>query len=203
MPVMFACSGSPTVFGGPFLLHNSVGGEKVARPDKVAAVAEIKDKLSRAQSVVLADYRGLNVAQATELRKQLREAGIEYKVVKNTLTIIAARECGLDGLASLLTGPTAIAFGYDDPVAPAKILSEFAKANKDLELKGGVLDGQVMNVEDVKALADLPSREELLAQVLRGMQAPIAGFVNVLQGTIRNFVYALDAVRKQKEEAGA
>jgi len=88
-------------------------------------------------------------------------------------------------------------------VAPAKILSEFAKANKDLELKGGVLDGQVMNVEDVKALADLPSREELLAQVLRGMQAPIAGFVNVLQGTIRNFVYALDAVRKQKEEAGA
>lgn len=184
-------------------MHNFVGGEKVAEPDKVAAVAEIKDKLSRAQSVVLADYRGLNVAQATELRKQLREAGIEYKVVKNTLTIIAARECGLDGLASLLTGPTAIAFGYDDPVAPAKILSEFAKANKDLELKGGVLDGQVMNVEDVKALADLPSREELLAQVLRGMQAPIAGFVNVLQGTIRNFVYALDAVRKQKEEAGA
>jgi len=184
-------------------LHKSVGGEKVARPEKVAAVAEIKDKLSRAQGVVLADYRGLNVAQATELRKKLREAGVEYKVLKNTLTTIAAREIGLDDLVPLLTGPTAVAFGYDDPVAPAKILSEFAKTNRDLELKGGVLEGKVLDVDGVKALAELPSREELLAQVVRGMQAPIAGLVNVLQGTIRNFVYALDAVRKQKEEAGA
>ena len=116
---------------------------------------------------------------------------------------IAAREIGLDDLVPLLTGPTAVAFGYDDPVAPAKILSEFAKTNRDLELKGGVLEGKVLDVDGVKALAELPSKEELLAQVVRGMQAPIAGLVNVLQGTIRNFVYALDAVRKQKEEAGA
>ena len=116
------------------------------------------------------------------------------------MTTIAAREIGLDDLVPLLTGPTAVAFGYDDPVAPAKILSEFAKTNRDLELKGGVLEGKVLDVDGVKALAELPSREELLAQVVRGMQAPIAGLVNVLQGTIRNFVYALDAVRKQKRK---
>ncbi|NLV91564.1 MAG: 50S ribosomal protein L10 [Firmicutes bacterium] len=173
------------------------------RADKVAAVAEIKENLSRSQGAVLADYRGLNVKQVTELRRQLREAGVEYKVVKNTLTIIAAKELGLDDLSQYLVGPTAIAFGYEDPVAPAKVLSDFAKDNKALELKAGVLNGEVIGLDEVKALAELPSREQLLAQVLRGMQAPIAGMVNVLQGTIRNFVYALEAIRKQKEEAGA
>ena len=97
------------------------------RADKVAAVAEIKENLSRSQGAVLADYRGLNVKQVTELRRQLREAGVEYKVVKNTLTIIAAKELGLDDLSQYLVGPTAIAFGYEDPVAPAKVLSDFAK----------------------------------------------------------------------------
>ena len=173
------------------------------RADKVAAVAEMKENLSRSQGAVLADYRGLNVKQVTELRRQLREAGVEYKVVKNTLTIIAAKELGLDDLSQYLVGPTAIAFGYEDPVAPAKVLSDFAKDNKALELKAGVLNGEVIGLDEVKALAELPSREQLLAQVLRGMQAPIAGMVNVLQGTIRNFVYALEAIRKQKEEAGA
>ncbi len=175
----------------------------MARPDKVAAVAEIKEKLSKSKGVIIADYRGLNVAQATELRKQLRDAGVEYRVVKNTLTILAAKESGLDDMVSLLSGPTAIAFGYGDPVAPAKVLSEFARTNKALEIKGGVLEGRLLDVDGVKALAILPSREELLGQVARGMQSPIAGLVNVLQGTIRNFVYALEAVRKQKEEASA
>lgn len=183
-----------------FLLDQLVGGEKVPRPEKVAIVDEIKDKLSRAQGVILADYRGLTVMQATELRRKLREAGVEYKVLKNTLTAIAAREAGFEDLTSLLVGPTAIAFGYEDPVAPAKVLSEFAKTNPVLELKGGLLEGRVLDVEGVKALAALPSREELLSQVLRGMQGPIAGLVNVLQGTIRNLVYALDAVRKQKRK---
>lgn len=175
----------------------------MARPDKVAAVAEIKDKLSRAQGAVITDYRGLNVSQVTELRKKLREAGVEYKVVKNTLTIRAAEESGLNDVVPLLTGPTAIAFGYEDPVVPAKVISDFAKSNKDLEVKGGLLEGQVLDIDAVKALADLPSREVLLGQVVRGMQAPISGMVNVLQGSIRNVVYALEAVRKQKEEAGA
>lgn len=175
----------------------------MARPDKVQVVEQVKERLGRVQGAVIADYRGLNVAEVTELRKQLREAGVEYKVLKNTLTIRAAREAGMESIIPLLTGPTAIAFGYDDPVVAAKIISDFSKDHKALEVKGGLLDGEVLDVDGVKALADLPSREVLLGQVARGMQAPIAGMVNVLQGNIRKFVYALEAVRKQREEAGA
>lgn len=175
----------------------------MARPEKVAMVQEIQERISKSQGAVLADYRGLDAGQMTELRKQLRDAGVEFKVLKNTLTILAAQELELEDLIPFLNGPTAIAFGYDDPVAPAKIISEFAKKSKILEIKGGILEGKVLDPEGVRSLADLPSREVLLSMVLRGMQAPIAGMVNVLQGNIRNFVYALEAVRKQKEEASA
>lgn len=165
---------------------------------KEPVVQEIKGKLEASKGAVLADYRGLNVAQVTELRRRLREAGVEYKVVKNTLTKLAAAELGLEGLNPYLEGPTAIAFGIEDPVAPAKILSEFAKTNKALEIKAGVLEGKVIDFNGVKALADLPSREVLLAKVLGGMQAPLYGFANVLQGNLRNLVYVLEAIRKQK-----
>ncbi|NLY52478.1 MAG: 50S ribosomal protein L10 [Firmicutes bacterium] len=175
----------------------------MARPEKVAVVEELKDKLTRAQAVVLTDYRGLNVQDITELRKQLREAGVEYKVVKNTLTTLAANEVDLPELTQYLTGPTAIAFGYDEPVSAAKILNEFARTHRALEIKGGVLEGRVIGVDEVQALADLPSREELLAMVARAMQGPIAGMANALQGILRSLAYALNAVREQKEGAGA
>ena len=175
----------------------------MARPEKVAVVEELKDKLSRAQSVVLTDYRGLNVLEITELRQKLREAGVEYKVAKNTLSTRAAKEANLPGLEQYLTGPTAIAFGYEEPVSAAKIISEFARLHKELEIKGGVLEGNVIGVEAVQALADLPPREELLAMVARALQGPIAGFANVLQGVLRSLAYALNAVREQKEGAGA
>ncbi|HBG02051.1 MAG TPA: 50S ribosomal protein L10 [Firmicutes bacterium] len=171
----------------------------MARPDKVAMVAEIQERLARSQGTVLTDYRGLNAGDMTALRKELREAGVEYRVFKNTLTILAAEELQMDGLVPFLNGPTAFAFGYDDPVAPAKVISEFAKKNKALEIKGGIVEGKIVGPEGVANLADLPSREVLLSMVLRGMQAPIAGMVNVLQGNIRNFVYALEAIREQKE----
>lgn len=171
----------------------------MARADKKAVVKEIEERLSNAQSAVLTDYRGLNAGAITTLRKELREAGVEFKVLKNTLAILAAENLEMEELIPLLNGPTAFAFGYDDPVAPAKILSEFAKNNKELEIKGGILDGSVVGLEDVKNLADLPSREALLSMVVRGMQAPVSGMVNVLQGNIRNLVYALEAVREQKE----
>lgn len=171
----------------------------MARPEKVAMVKEIQERLSSAQGAVLADYRGINAGDMTELRKQLREAGVEFKVLKNTLAIRAAQELELNDLVPFLTGPTAFAFGYEDPVAPAKILSEFAKKNKALEIKGGIVEGTVVGPEGVAELADLPSREVLLSMVLRGMQGPISGLVNVLHGNIRNLVYALEAVRKQKE----
>ncbi len=170
------------------------------RQQKAEIVAEIKEKLGNARGAVLTDYRGLNVAEMTELRAKLREANVEYKVLKNTLVTIAARDMGLEGLDPYLEGPTAIAFGTEDAVSPAKILSKFAKDHKDLEIKAGILEGKVIGIEEIKALAELPTREELLAQVLRGMQAPMAGFANVLQGTIRNLVYVLEAIRKEKEQ---
>jgi len=149
--------------------------------------------------MVLTDYRGLNAAEMTALRKELRESGVEFKVFKNTLTTLAAQGAEMDDLVQYLTGPTAFAFGYDDPVAPAKIISEFAKKHKALEVKGGVVEGKIVGPEGVADLANLPSREVLLSMVMRGMQGPISGMVNVLQGNIRNLVYALEAIREQKE----
>lgn len=173
----------------------------MARPEKVAAVAELAEKLQKGQGVILTDYRGLTVKDMTELRSELRKVGVEFKVVKNTLTLLAAKQVEIEGLEPILEGPTAIAIGYDDPVVAAKTISEFAKKNDKLEVKAGILTGKVIDAEGVKALAELPSREQLLAQVLRGMQGPISGLVNVLHGSLRNLVYVLEAIRKQKEEA--
>ncbi len=165
---------------------------------KKQVVEEIKGRFQNMQAAVLTDYRGLNVAEVTELRSKLRDAGVEFKVLKNTLTQIAANEVGLEGLDPYLEGPTAIAFGVNDPVAPAKILSEFAKTHKALEIKAGILENKVIDFEGVKALADLPSREVLLAKILGGMQSPMYGFAGSLQGLLRNFVYVLEAVREKK-----
>lgn len=171
----------------------------MARPEKVAMVEGIQKRFTSMQSAVLTDYRGLSAGDMSALRKELREAGVEYKVFKNTLTILAAQGAEMDDLVPFLEGPTAFAFGYDDPVAPAKIINEFAKKHKELEIKGGVVEGQVVGPEGVANLANLPSREVLLSMVLRGMQGPVSGMVNVLQGNIRNFVYALNAIKEQKE----
>ncbi len=173
----------------------------MAKPEKVAAVAQIREDLQASQAVFVTDYRGMTVAQMTELRRKLREVGAEYRVVKNTLTRWAAAEVNAEALEPLLVGPTAVAFAKEDPVGAAKALNEFAKETKILEIRGGWLEGQLMTVDDVQALADLPPREVLLAQVVGGIQAPIAGFVSVLQGTLRSLVYALNAVREQKEKA--
>ena len=167
--------------------------------EKGLVVSEIKEKFQQASGIVLADYRGLTVAQVTQLRTQLRQAGVEYRVMKNTLVRRAANEVGVEGLDEYLKGPTALAFSKD-PVAPAKVLMDFAKANKlkTFKIKAGVLEGKVIGAEGVRALAELPSREVLLAMVLRGMQAPLTGMANVLQGPIRKMGYALEEVRKLK-----
>jgi len=156
--------------------------------EKQQIVEEITTKLRESAATVLADYRGLNVAQVTELRRKLREAGIEFKVLKNTLIRRATANAELTELDSVLTGPTAVAFGKDDVVAPAKILSEFAKQNEALKIKGGVVEGRVVGVDEIKALADLPSREGLLSMLLSVLQAPI-----------RNFALAVKAVAEKKE----
>lgn len=167
--------------------------------EKGKAVAEIKEKFQNASGVVLADYRGLTVAQVTDLRNKMRAAGVEYKVLKNTLVKRATDELGVEGLDVYLNGPNAFAF-CEDPVAPAKVLTEFARVNRlrTLQIRAGVLEGKVIGPEGVRALADLPSREVLLSMVLRGMQAPLSGMANVLQGPIQKMCYALEEVRKLK-----
>lgn len=168
---------------------------------KREVVDGISKKMKTAKAMVFADYRGLTVEQDTELRSALRKAGVDYKVVKNTLTRFAAKENGLDGLDSYLNGPTAMASSDSDPVAPAKVLNEYAKKYDKLELKVGVVEGRIIDVNGVKALADLPSREVLISRVLAGFNAPITGFVNVLNGNIRGLVVALKAIADQKESA--
>ena len=171
--------------------------------EKQQVVAELKEKLAATKGAVFTNYRGVSVAMDTKLRRKLREAGVEYKVVKNTLTRIAANEAGITGLDQYLEGPTAMAVSATDPVAPAKLISDFIKENKlqSIEIKAGLVEGKVIDEKGVKALASLPPREVLVAKMLGSMQSPITGLVNVLQGNIRNLVYALEAVRKQKETA--
>lgn len=155
---------------------------------KQAAVEEISAKLRESSCTVVADYRGLNVKQVTELRKTLREAGIEFQVLKNSILRRATAGAQLSEMDSVLTGPTAIAFSKEDAVAPAKILSDFAKKNEALKLKGGVVEGQFMDAVQIKAIADLPSREGLLSMLLSVLQAPM-----------RNFALAVKAVAEKQE----
>ncbi|CAM3936599.1 50S ribosomal protein L10 [Mesobacillus zeae] len=159
---------------------------------KKQLVEEISEKFKASKSTIVVDYRGLTVGELTELRKQLREAGVEFKVYKNSMTRRAAESAELAGLNEALTGPNAIAFSTEDVVAPAKILNDFAKKNEALEIKAGVIEGNLATVEEVKALADLPSREGLLSMLLSVLQAPI-----------RNLALAAKAVADQKEEQGA
>lgn len=170
-----------------------------SREEKQAVVAELVEQLGQAKGTVFADYRGINVVKMTELRRKLREADVEFKVVKNTLIQRATAELGIEDAEPYFEGPTAIAYSHTDPVAPAKAISEFIKANKILEIKAGMVEGKVIDMDGVKALADLPPREVLLAQVVGTMAAPLSGFLNVLQGPIRKLGYGLEAVRKQKE----
>ena len=151
-------------------------------------VSEIKEKLEKAQSVIMVNYQGLTVSEDTELRKNLREAGVEYKVYKNTLVTRAANDLGLEKLVEFLEGPVAVALGYDDPTAPARILNDFAKAHKALELKAGLVQGEIYDEAKIKELASVPSKEVLIAKLLGSFQAPIS-----------KFAYLVSAIKDQKE----
>ncbi|AEI46028.1 50S ribosomal protein L10 [Paenibacillus mucilaginosus] len=158
---------------------------------KSQQVSEVSEKLKVSSCSIVADYRGLNVAQVTELRRQLREAGVEFQVLKNTLVRRATASAELSELDEFLTGPTAIAFSKDDIITPAKILTDFAKKNDKLSVKAGVVEGKVVDFNQIKALAELPSREGLLSMLLSVLQAPM-----------RNFALAVKAVA-EKQEGGA
>ena len=169
------------------------------KAEKVQIIEELKDRLKNSKSAIFVDYRGLTVEEANSLRKQFREAGVVYKVYKNTLIEIAARELGLEGITPWLEGPTAIAFGIEERVAPAKILLQNITNMKKMEFKGGIVDGNIIDVEGVEALAKLPSKEELIAKLLGSMNAPIVNLLGVLSGPMRAFAYALNAIKDQKE----
>jgi large subunit ribosomal protein L10 len=155
---------------------------------KEAKIAEIKEKLEKAQSIIISKYQGLTVEEDTSLRKSLREAGVEYKVYKNTLVSRAAKELGFEGIVQYLEGPVSIAFGYDDPTAPARTLNDFAKNHKALELKAGLVQGQLFDEAKVKELASIPSKEVLIAKLLGSFKAPLS-----------NFAYLINAIIEKKE----
>ena len=167
--------------------------------EKEQVVKEIQQKLEAATLVICTDYRGLNVEQVSELRNRLRVPGVEYRVLKNTMFRFALQKAGYEDIAEKIIGPNAVVFSQEDPVGPAKTIFEFAKTNKQLEITLGMLEGQLLSTEGLKELAQLPSREILLGQVVGTMQAPITSFVRVLNANLTALVRALDQVREQKE----
>jgi len=166
-------------------------------------VQALRERLAKSSVAILTDYKGLDVTAMTELRGKLREAQIEYQVIKNTMLRRASEGTGVESIKDHFTGPSAIALSYDDPVAPAKILIDFAKKNDKLEIRVGVLDGKVLDLASIKALATLPSREELLAKVLSAMIAVPTSLVTALSGIPRQMVTVLQAIKEQKEQQAA
>ena len=169
--------------------------------EKEQLVEAIKDRFAGSQAILLVDYRGLTVKELEQLRTKLREAGAELSVYKNSLAEIAMRELALPSMSEYLSGPTAFIFSDEDPVAPAKALTAFAKLHQALELKAGLVENQVVDAAGVKAIATLPSREELLAKLLGTMLNPIVGFARVLNGPTEAFARTVQAVADQKAAA--
>lgn len=168
------------------------------RPEKVAAVEQVRSRLAEADAVIVTEYRGLKVKDLEALRRSLAPLGGEYRVYKNTLARIAAAQAGTDGFSELLVGPTGLAFVKGDAAAVAKALREFARTNPALVIKGGLLGRSVLSPEATASLADLPSREQLLASLAGALAAPLQGFAGALAALPRNFAYGLAALRDQR-----
>lgn len=173
----------------------------MGRTEKASSIAELREKLGAARSAVLTDFRGLSVAEITELRTLLRKRAVEYTVVKNTLARMAVRDTGLAGLAAYFEGPTAIAISREDPLAASRVLSTWGKSRPTFAIKGGMVEGQLVGPAEIAALADLPPREVLLARMAGAFQAPIQALVSVLAGPVRALAGVLEQVRQQKEQS--
>jgi large subunit ribosomal protein L10 len=175
---------------------------RARKEQKAEQVDLLTEKLKRAKVAVLTDYRGLTVSQMQELRGKLRGSDVEYRVVKNTLARRAAEAAGVPALQSELEGPVGIAFGYDDLSLPARLINEFVRATRlKLEVRGGLAEGRVLSPEQVKQLADLPSRESLLAQLLGTLQSPVAQLVGIMQTPLQQLLGALEAYKNKLEAA--
>lgn len=172
------------------------------QPQKIQKVEEISENLKNANGVFLTDFSGLSVEEITQLRREFRKADVSYLVVKNTLAKRSCEEIGLEGMVPYLTGPTGLALANGDPVAPVRVIVDFLKAHKNKEkpeIKGAVVEGQMLTAKEAEAMKDIPTRDVLVAQVVGSIAAPLSGLVGGLQGVISKLVYALDAVKEKKE----
>ncbi len=173
---------------------------KFTHEEKEIWVDEARDRFVKAETLIVTEYKGLNVEEISELRNNLRKVGYSYQVIKNRLMKLAFSKSEIERIKELFTGPVAIAYGDGELISIAKVIKDFSKEHEKLKVTGGLIGGEMVDVDQIKAIANLPPREILLAQLGHSMLGPITGLVNVLQGTIRKFVYALEAIRKKKEE---
>jgi len=169
-------------------------------PQKEEVVKEVAQSLNDAKSVFLADFTGLNVEEANELRRSFKKSAVEYRVVKNTLARRSVESAGCEELLEYLEGPTAMAFGMEDPVAPAKVIKEFSKTSDKIKIKACLFEGVLIGTDRVNSIADLPSKEELIGQLVGMLNAPISNLAQSLNGLLSKLVFALDAVKNNKEE---
>jgi large subunit ribosomal protein L10 len=183
-----------------FLLKSLIKKEvdNLNRTEKAQLVSELQEKFGNAKGIVFTDYRGLNVEEITELRNSLRESALEYRVVKNTLARIAAEGTPVDQAKDIIAGPIGIAVGYDDPVLVVKKVLEFNKTNKKLEIKGGVVEGNVYALDQLKSISMLPSKEVQLSMLAGVMKAPATKLAGLLSATVTRFAYAMEALKDKK-----
>jgi len=176
----------------------------VPTPTKITKVEELREKLNKAVAVAVTDYKGLTVGEITELRRKYRESGVEYMVAKNTLISKAIQDIEFPEMDEALKGPTALAISYEDPVAPVKVTSKFIddlpKERKHLAIKAGILEGRVITEDEIRSLAAMPSEEELITRLVRAMNSPLQGFVNVCAGPLKNFAQVVNAIKEKKEK---
>ena len=170
------------------------------KPEKEKVVEEIAEQLKQAKGIYLTDFTGLDVEQITRLRSNFRKAGIEYRVVKNSLTCLSAQKAGLDNLVEYLTGPTALALDNTDSIAPARIIAEFAKKDQKPQIKVGLVEGELVDSDAIESIIKIPSREVLLSQVVGAFAAPISGFIGTMNGILQSLVGTLEAVKQKKEQ---
>ncbi len=180
----------------------TIRSSKRVRPEKIQAVEELTERFQRAQALVFTDFRGLSAPDFVKLRRELKKNGLEYTVVKNRLAKLAAEKVGLS-IDSLLEGPTGICFGYDDPALAFKLCAQLAKQFEAYKIKGGVIEGQLVDAEGALEMAKLPTRQELLAQLAGAIQGPVRALVLTLNALLRDLVVVLSEVAKVKPESPA
>ncbi|MEW6109908.1 MAG: 50S ribosomal protein L10 [Nitrospirota bacterium] len=169
------------------------------KEEKGRLITDLKEKFSRAKAVVFTDYKGMTVAELTELRSLLRKSSLEYSVVKNTLAEIASRDTEISVAADVFQGPVGVAIGFDDPVLVVKKVLEFTKTNEKLKVKGAVVEGKLFGQNEIKEIADLPSREVLLSMLAGVLQSPLSKIAGALSATVSSFGYAMGALKAERE----